>query len=146
MLSVTPVTATEVSLTVDGYLTSSGFSTVLGSDGDGGLAGLHSRYFAIGIHGGNFRLVGFPRYLLVCGVFRQNRSCKGFIVPNKNTRFALVEFYTRYFDLFIADDYLTSSGLAALLGGDGLLDFHVTFLFAASLGDTVAVRVSVPPT
>ena len=27
-----------------------------------------------------------------------------------------------------------------------LLDFHVTFLFAASLGDTVAVRVSVPPT
>ena len=56
---------------------------------------------------------------MVGGVFWKDSSGKGFITPDKNTCFALVEFYARNFDLFIADDYLTSSGLATVVGSDG---------------------------
>ena len=61
----------------DGYLAGSGFTAVLGSNSDGGLANLHSRDLAVGINGGDFRLIRFPRYILVGGVFWKDSSGKG---------------------------------------------------------------------
>ena len=104
---------------LDRNLAGGGLRPVLGGDGDGSLAGLHARYLTVGINGGDFRLIRFPRYILVGGVFWKDSSGKGFITTDKKARFALVEFYARNFDLFIANSYLAGGGLRPVLGGDG---------------------------
>ena len=56
---------------------------------------------------------------MVGGVFWKDSSGKGFITTDKKARFALVEFYARNFDLFIANSYLAGRGLASIFSGDG---------------------------
>ena len=126
---------------LDGNLAGSSLASVLGGDGDGGLACLYARDLAVGINGGDFRLIRFPRYILVGGVFPRyilvggvfwkDSSGKGFITTDKKARFALVECYARNRYGSSLDGNLAGGGLAAVVGGDG--DGGLACLYARDL-------------
>ena len=76
------------------YLAGGGLAAVLGGDRNGGLAGLHARYLTVGINGGDFRLIRFPRYILVGGAFWKDSSGKGFCTSDLNGSGGFVKCHT----------------------------------------------------